>query len=222
MQINDTKPLRSPVYSDVRDSPSTGTLGSLTSKANRPELKRYRQYTRHDIAAAIEAVRGGMSALQASRLYGVPSRTLYDKVKKLGIVTGRPYRQSIAVAVSLAQQNSGSIRDDDDSMDSPDPRHHFHPLGRGNPLEELGLYFGSKAAALGLPGLPGLQGLQALQGLPGLPGLSASADDARSAALPAPIDLSQSYERMLRGESESQHGVTDSVDKSELIAEKSG
>ena len=65
----------------------------------------------------------------------------------------------------------------------------------------------------------GLQGLQALQGLPGL---SASADDARSAALPAPIDLSQSYERMLRGESESQHGVTDSVDKSELIAEKSG
>ena len=76
-------------------------------------------------------------------------------MKKLGIVTGRPYRQSIAVAVSLAQQNSGSIRDDDDSMDSPDPRHHFHPLGRGNPLEELGLYFGSKAAALGLPGLPG-------------------------------------------------------------------
>ena len=47
---------------------------------NRPELKRYRQYTRHDIAAAIDAVRSGMSALQASRLYGVPSRTLYDKV----------------------------------------------------------------------------------------------------------------------------------------------
>ena len=31
----------------------------------------------------------GMSALQASRKYGVPSRTLYDKVKKMGIVTGR-------------------------------------------------------------------------------------------------------------------------------------
>ncbi len=30
-----------------------------------------------------------MSALQASRKYGVPSRTLYDKVKKLGITTGR-------------------------------------------------------------------------------------------------------------------------------------
>lgn len=32
---------------------------------------------------------GGMSALQASRKYGVPSRTLYDKVKKMGITTGR-------------------------------------------------------------------------------------------------------------------------------------
>lgn len=31
-----------------------------------------------------------MSALQASRLYKVPSRTLYDKVKKMGIVGARP------------------------------------------------------------------------------------------------------------------------------------
>jgi hypothetical protein len=30
-----------------------------------------------------------MSALQASRKFGVPSRTLYDKVKKMGITTGR-------------------------------------------------------------------------------------------------------------------------------------
>lgn len=44
--------------------------------------------------SAIEAVRSGMSALQAARKYGVPSRTLYDKVKKLGITTGRPFRRS--------------------------------------------------------------------------------------------------------------------------------
>lgn len=44
--------------------------------------------------SAIEAVRTGMSALQAARKYGVPSRTLYDKVKKLGITTGRPFRRS--------------------------------------------------------------------------------------------------------------------------------
>lgn len=55
----------------------------------RLEWKRYKQYTRNDIMCAIEEVKKGMSALQASRKYGVPSRTLYDKVKKMGITTGR-------------------------------------------------------------------------------------------------------------------------------------
>lgn len=44
--------------------------------------------------SAIDAVRNGMSALQAARKFGVPSRTLYDKVKKLGITTSRPFRRS--------------------------------------------------------------------------------------------------------------------------------
>lgn len=44
--------------------------------------------------SAIECVRNGMSALQASRKFGVPSRTLYDKVKKLGITTGTPRNRS--------------------------------------------------------------------------------------------------------------------------------
>lgn len=59
----------------------------------KPEWKRYKQYTRNDIMSAIEAVRQGMSALQAARKFSVPSRTLYDKVKKLGITTNRPYRK---------------------------------------------------------------------------------------------------------------------------------
>ncbi|GFG34154.1 hypothetical protein Cfor_08147 [Coptotermes formosanus] len=59
----------------------------------KPEWKRYKQYTRNDIMSAIEAVRSGMSALQASRKYGVPSRTLYDKVKKMGITTSRPFNK---------------------------------------------------------------------------------------------------------------------------------
>lgn len=59
----------------------------------KPEWKRYKQYTRNDILSAIEAVRNGMSALQAARKYGVPSRTLYDKVKKLGITTSRPFKR---------------------------------------------------------------------------------------------------------------------------------
>lgn len=59
----------------------------------RPEWKRYKQYSKDEIKAAIDAVRCGMSALQAARKYGVPSRTLYDKVKKLGITTSRPFRK---------------------------------------------------------------------------------------------------------------------------------
>lgn len=75
------------------------------NNSQKPEWKRYKQYTRSDIAAAIECVKNGMSALQASRLYKVPSRTLYDKVKKLGITAGRPMnRQSIKRSPS----NNGS------------------------------------------------------------------------------------------------------------------
>lgn len=60
-----------------------------------PEWKRYKQYTRNDILQAIECVRSGMSALQAARQFKVPSRTLYDKVKKLGITAGRPMNRTI-------------------------------------------------------------------------------------------------------------------------------
>ncbi|XP_055836785.1 broad-complex core protein [Episyrphus balteatus] len=85
---------------DGLDSPQTysgenrqGSFGS--QQQQKPEWKRYKQYTRSDILQAIECVRSGMSALQASRKFGVPSRTLYDKVKKLGITTGRPMNRTI-------------------------------------------------------------------------------------------------------------------------------
>jgi len=57
--------------------------------AQRLEWKRYKQYTRNDIMAAIEEVKKGKSALQVSKKFNIPSRTLYDKVKKMGITTGR-------------------------------------------------------------------------------------------------------------------------------------
>ncbi|XP_074108326.1 uncharacterized protein LOC141533367 isoform X2 [Cotesia typhae] len=58
------------------------------------EWKRYKQYTKEHINSAIQAVRDGMSALQAARRFGVPSRTLYDKVKKMGIANSRSMRRS--------------------------------------------------------------------------------------------------------------------------------
>lgn len=69
--------------------------GYVPQQHQKPEWKRYKQYTRNDILSAIECVRNGMSALQASRKFGVPSRTLYDKVKKMGITTGRPMNRSV-------------------------------------------------------------------------------------------------------------------------------
>merc|ERR1711953_1409094 len=87
----------------------------------RLEWKRYKQYTRNDIMAAIEEVKSGMSALQASRKYGVPSRTLYDKVKKMGITTGRQVqRKSLPNYPSQFPALSGMMNLDerDDTNDS--------------------------------------------------------------------------------------------------------
>lgn len=71
----------------------------------KPEWKRYKQYTRQDLNEAIQAVKNGMSALQASRLFKVPSRTLYDKVKKLGIAGTRPMNRS---SMKRSPSNNGS------------------------------------------------------------------------------------------------------------------
>ncbi|CAG9836377.1 unnamed protein product [Diabrotica balteata] len=83
-----------------------------------PEYKRYKQYTRDEIMAAIEAVRNGMSALQAARKYRVPSRTLYDKVKKLGITTSRPFKRGSngsSSCFSYGSPYSGHLSESDEN-----------------------------------------------------------------------------------------------------------
>jgi len=67
--------------------------------------------------AAIDAVRSGMSALQAARKYGVPSRTLYDKVKKLGITTNRPFRKG---SFPMSPYQGTNMKSDDGSAYSPE------------------------------------------------------------------------------------------------------
>lgn len=81
-------------YDGKGESSAVSSAIAVYVPPQKPEWKRYKQYTRTDILSAIEAVRSGMSALQAARKYGVPSRTLYDKVKKLGITTSRPFKRS--------------------------------------------------------------------------------------------------------------------------------
>lgn len=91
--------------SDVRS-----TSSGFTNYVNMlyPENKRYKKYTRDEIMAAIDAVRCGMSALQAAKKYKVPSRTLYDKVKKMGIQTTRPFRKGPNGCFSYGMRGTGS------------------------------------------------------------------------------------------------------------------
>ncbi|XP_018332024.1 uncharacterized protein LOC108741654 isoform X2 [Agrilus planipennis] len=117
--------------------------------AQKPEWKRYKQYTRNDIMSAIEAVRNGMSALQAARKYGVPSRTLYDKVKKLGITTSRPFKRGsngssgcFPYGISGTSSPYGALSENEDPGVSNHPAlleasHFLHALdGRGNDERE--------------------------------------------------------------------------------------
>ena len=85
-------------------------------------------------------------------------------MKKLGIVTGRPFRQSVAVALSLAQggslsspagspesRNEGVGNVDEDFMNVHLHHHrNGHFRHRSNTLEELSLYFATSPVAAGL------------------------------------------------------------------------
>ena len=77
-----------------------------------------------------------MSALQASRKYGVPSRTLYDKVKKMGILTANMQKQ-------LQQKNKGSS----DTTPQKQEVREFSPLA----------LLGMQLPQAALPSLPALQ-----------------------------------------------------------------
>ena len=48
--------------------------------AQKPEWKRYKQYTRDDIMSAIEAVRSGMSALQAAQATLRPVPFIFEEI----------------------------------------------------------------------------------------------------------------------------------------------
>ncbi|XP_015190982.1 PREDICTED: sex determination protein fruitless-like [Polistes dominula] len=118
---------------------SGGIFESRTSKflpgLQKPEWKRYKQYTREDISNAIESVKSGTSALQAARIWGVPSRTLYDKVKKLGITNNRSSKRNAGRSSSSAEYscnygensnyptNSSYVSECDDETDNSHNHH---------------------------------------------------------------------------------------------------
>ena len=87
MDFSDLLSFMSNYQPEVNQSPKSRRQETVSNCSNFPQLRisrSYRNYRGKDLLDAIEEVRiGNMSAHQASRKYGVPSRTLYDKVKKL-------------------------------------------------------------------------------------------------------------------------------------------
>ena len=87
MDFSDLLSFMSNYQPEVNQSPKSRRQETVSNCSNFPQLRisrSYRNYRGKDLLDAIEEVRiGNMSALQASRKYGVPTRTLYDKVKKI-------------------------------------------------------------------------------------------------------------------------------------------
>ena len=87
MDFSDLLSFMSNYQPEVNQSPKSRRQETASNCSYFPQLRisrSYRNYRGKDLLDAIEEVRiGNMSAHQASRKYGVPSRTLYDKVKKL-------------------------------------------------------------------------------------------------------------------------------------------
>lgn len=122
-------------HTDRSFDEETGGQGS----GKKPEWKRYKQYTRADMMCAIQCVREGMSALQASRKFGLPSRTLYDKVRKLNITTGRgthrtpkrspPGESSAAFPYSAAAAAAAAAHNYGQTELKHDQKEHAHSQG---------------------------------------------------------------------------------------------
>ncbi|XP_043269375.1 protein tramtrack, beta isoform-like [Venturia canescens] len=75
--------------------------------SQKQEIKRYKKYEPEDVWDAIAAVKGGLSANKAAELFRVPSRTLYDRIKKLGIPPTRHRRSENTSNVGNVQYDLG-------------------------------------------------------------------------------------------------------------------
>ena len=82
------------VYESKHERPVPTKASKTKSK---PYVTAYKKYTRSDILAALEEVKKGKSALQVSKQFNIPSRTLYDRAKKMGITTIRNMKKKSVI-----------------------------------------------------------------------------------------------------------------------------
>lgn len=76
------------------------------------EWRKYKKYSPEELEAALQAMRMGLSPIAASKEFNIPSRTLYDKAKKLGIDTKdirRNYNKSAAFPIGIGRNINNRI-----------------------------------------------------------------------------------------------------------------
>lgn len=133
-----TTPL-SPQYLNDLHNFNTNSISYIAPQ----KTHRYKQYTSNNLQQAIEAVRcGKMSALKAATYYNIPSRTLYDKIKKLGIIRGRPKRSpngnsTVGTTTALPRRRSGTNSPSDEQLSETEDVSVNNHVSYINPLNYL-------------------------------------------------------------------------------------
>lgn len=67
------------------ESESYQNISKESHTKNKGSKRGYLKYSKADVVPALDAIKKGMSVSQASRQYGIPPRTLYDKMKKMDV-----------------------------------------------------------------------------------------------------------------------------------------
>ena len=69
-----------------------------------PKWKLCKNYSKLDVAAAIEAITDGMNAKKAAQKYGIPYGTLYSRMRKLKMITQKSKKVEDLEHVSKRQR----------------------------------------------------------------------------------------------------------------------
>ncbi|XP_015114251.1 protein bric-a-brac 2 [Diachasma alloeum] len=98
---------------DVSVKKGTKRRASQEHQQRKSSGKNYKLYSKEQMAEAIKKVENGECALAVATALGIPSRTLYDKVKKMGIRTQRTGKRHRSASSAHFPHGIGGNRNGD-------------------------------------------------------------------------------------------------------------
>ncbi|XP_011303922.1 uncharacterized protein [Fopius arisanus] len=98
---------------DVSSKKGTKRRSSQEHQQRKSSGKNYKLYSKEQMAQAIKQVENGECALAVATALGIPSRTLYDKVKKMGIRTQRNIKRHRSSSSGAFPHGIGGNRNGD-------------------------------------------------------------------------------------------------------------